>query len=114
MGRRMATGLPVLVVVMVGVAVGACSDSGAVEIGKPYDYTMYTHCGAQEMKFDDRYWRAAPVGAPPANAPFDWADPQQPGTVTLISESEAVFEAKGSEMRFVLRPGATGFERICD
>jgi hypothetical protein len=36
-----------------------------VEMGKPYPYTLYTHCGIRSAYFDGRRWVAAPSDSTP-------------------------------------------------
>ena len=85
----------------------------AVKIGTAYRYNLYTHCGAGEAKFAGQYWEAAPSEIVSNSSPPGWSDPHQTGVMTRVSETSAVFEAKGQKRRFQLRPGATDFLRIC-
>ncbi len=81
-------------------------------MGIGYRYELYTHCGPFEAKFAGAYWEAIP---PPKQVVdlSDWGDPCQKGTMTRVSENEAVFEAEGSEARFTRRSAATGFLKTC-
>lgn len=74
-------------------------------------YDMYTHCGVDEAKVGDVFFEAeTPIPGPPQ----DWGNPYQPGVITLLSASEAVFrDDLGHEVKLRTRPGATEFKRIC-
>lgn len=102
----------VLVAALVGCGAPSEPSPAEVKIGTAYRYTLYTHCGPLEALFAGEYWESIP---PPEQAvtPADWADPEQRGTMTRVSEDEAVFEAEGAEIRFMRRPGATGFLKTC-
>ncbi len=71
-----------------------------VEVGVPYEFELLTHCGIEYMRLDGRVWKTERRGGP--NAPDGFADPAQPGIVTLESEDRAVFvgERDGSELVF--------------
>ncbi|WP_433604935.1 hypothetical protein [Prescottella agglutinans] len=81
-------------------------------IGTAYRYKLYTHCGPLEALFAGEYWVVVP---PPEQAvtASGWGDPDQKGTMTRVSEDEAVFEAEGTRARLTRRPGATGFLKTC-
>ena len=85
----------------------------AVQIGTAYSFNLYTHCGADEAKFAGAYWEADPTEIRSDSSPPGWSDPYQAGVMTKVSDTSAVFEAKGKQKRFQLRPGATEFLRIC-
>ncbi len=65
-----------------------------VEIGKPYPYTLYTHCGIRSAYFDGRRWVADPIlkaGAGGLNPPLGWGDPFERGSMELVAEDLARF-----------------------
>lgn len=110
------------VTALLAVGVAACGapsepEPDEIEEGTAYAFDMYTHCGAREALFAGEYWEAVPVAHSPnselANSPVEWDDPYQEGTMTRVSETSAVFEAKGRQKYFQLRPGATDFLQIC-
>lgn len=105
---------------LLAVGVAACGAPSEptpdkIEGGTGYAFDMYTHCGAREALFAGEYWEAVPtVPAPePADSSSQWDDPYQAGTMTRVSETSAVFEAKGRQKHFQLRPGATDFLQTC-
>ncbi|MEU2238492.1 hypothetical protein ABZ572_03695 [Streptomyces sp. NPDC018338] len=79
----------------------------------PFD--LYTHCGIDEARIGSTYFEAeTPLSDGSGNPPEGWDNPTQRGTMTLKSETEAVFtDDAGHEVKFRARPGASGFKRIC-
>jgi hypothetical protein len=92
------------------------SGAGPVVAGPARPFTLYTHCGVDEARIDDRYFEAAhPLSDGAGNPPAGWGNPYQQGTITLLSSSTAVFrDAAGHRVLFRLRPGATSFKHLCD
>lgn len=69
-------------------------------------FSVYTHCGVENVRIDGRWWHAKPplynqerTGPPPG-----WGDPHQEGTLTMESADRAVFEALGQQVIFVPAP----------
>ncbi|MFF1614355.1 hypothetical protein ACFVYA_41915 [Amycolatopsis sp. NPDC058278] len=81
-----------------------------------FAFALLTHCGVDEAKVGNTYFEAeTPLSGPARSAPAGWDDPYQHGTVTLYPPDAAVFhDARGHEVRFRARPGATGFKHLCD
>ncbi|MFB8314147.1 hypothetical protein ACFC5T_37330 [Streptomyces sp. NPDC055961] len=79
----------------------------------PFD--LYTHCGIDEARIGSTYYEAeTPLSDGSGNPPEGWGNPTQRGTMTLESETEAVFtDDAGHEVKFRARPGASAFKRIC-
>ncbi|MGW6392891.1 hypothetical protein ACWFR1_20805 [Streptomyces sp. NPDC055103] len=79
----------------------------------PFD--LYTHCGIDEARIGSTYFEAqTPLSDGSGNPPDGWDNPTQRGTMTLTSETEAVFtDDAGHEVTFHARPGATAFKHIC-
>ncbi|WP_314615998.1 hypothetical protein [Streptomyces stackebrandtii] len=79
----------------------------------PFD--LYTHCGIDEARIGSTYFEAeTPLSDGSGNPPEGWDNPTQRGTMTLKSETEAVFtDDAGHEVKFRARPGASGFKHIC-
>jgi hypothetical protein len=83
-----------------GTAMSAPEDA-AVAIGVPVPFDLYTHCGVLGADIGG-VWFAAdpPLVKGPANPPPDRDNPYQAGTLTLLSEDEAVFtDDAGHEVR---------------
>jgi hypothetical protein len=78
----------------------------------PYD--LYTHCGIDEARLGETYYEAeTPLGK--GSPPPDWGNPYQPGTMTVVSPTAAVFhDTIGHEVRFRVRPEANSFKKTCD
>jgi hypothetical protein len=76
------------------------------EIGVPYEYPLYTHCGVLWAEFDGRLWDASPpLAEPTGNPPPGWGNPYDTGTITLLQEDVAVFRSSMGEVaRFRPRP----------
>jgi hypothetical protein len=87
--------------------------SRSASSGKPFD--LYTHCGVENTRIRGVWWHADPPlynerrNGPPAG----WGDPYQTGTLTMLTDNRAVFEALGQ--RVVLVPASDNQPvRICD
>jgi hypothetical protein len=79
------------------------------EIGRPYEYDLYTHCGILGAEFDGREWDATPpLTNGSGNPPEGWGNPSDHGTMTLLAENVAEFKSDGGLVaRFRPRkPGA--------
>lgn len=76
---------------------------------------VYTHCGVENTRIQGVWWHAQPPlynkqrNGPPAG----WGDPSQTGTLTVVSDDRAVFEALGQQVVFVPAPNNKPV-RICD
>ncbi|MFI9813467.1 hypothetical protein [Saccharothrix variisporea] len=83
--------------------------------GPAIPYRLYTHCGIDEAKIGDTYYEAlTPLHDGAHNPPPGWDNPYQDGTMTLLSDTEAVFrDDKGHEVAFKARPGATAPKQLC-
>ena len=120
-------GMPIAVVAAVVLA--ACGTGTAGHVAKPagpfrpagaaigsaQPYVLYTHCGVDEARIGSRYFEAMhALSDGQGNPPPGWGNPSQPGTMTLLSQSTAVFrDGAGHHVLFQLRPGATSFEHLC-
>ncbi|MFB7586457.1 hypothetical protein [Streptomyces sp. NPDC056169] len=87
----------------------------ATPSGRTIPFELYTHCGIDEARIDSTYFEAeTPLSDGSGNPPDGWDNPTQRGTMTLKSETEAVFtDDSGHEVKFRARPGASEFKRIC-
>ena len=73
---------------------------------KPVPYNLYTHCGIDYAQVGNRYYEATPpLSDGSGNPPPGWGNPYQPGTVTVISATQAVFtDTAGHRVVFPLVP----------
>ena len=73
---------------------------------KPVPYDLYTHCGIDYARVGNRYYEATPpLSDGSGNPPPGWGNPYQPGTLTVISPTQAVFTDKaGHRVVFTLVP----------
>ena len=63
-----------------------------VEIGKPYSYTLYTHCGIRSAYFGGRRWIADPIlNVDSVSPPRGWSNPIEQGKMELVSQGIARF-----------------------
>jgi hypothetical protein len=78
-------------------------------------YHLYTHCGVGEARVGNRYFVAVhPLSDGSGNPPAGWGNPDQAGTMTLVSPAEAVFtDSAGHRVKFRVRPGARTFLHVC-
>ncbi|WP_282694805.1 hypothetical protein [Streptomyces sp. CC208A] len=104
-----------------GVLTGCAQADGGPDIvratpsGRTIPFELSTHCGIDEARIGSTYFEAeTPLSDGSGNPPEGWDNPTQRGTMTLKSETEAVFtDDAGREVTFRARPGATAFKRIC-
>jgi len=71
-------------------------------VGEPVEYFLYTHCGAERMMLGGQWWEAVePVYGDdePGSSPEGWGD-YKSGTLTMVSDTQAVFEADDVEIAF--------------
>ena len=73
---------------------------------KPVPYDLYTHCGIDYARVGNRYYEATPpLSDGSGNPPPGWGNPYQPGTLTVISPTQAVFtDTAGHRVVFTLVP----------
>ena len=64
-----------------------------VEIGKPYSYTLYTHCGIRSAYFGGRRWIVADpiLNVDSVSPPRGWSNPIEQGKMELVSQGIARF-----------------------
>lgn len=81
-------------------AEGAPSVPSPAEVGIPYPYDLYTHCGVLGADVAGTWFAAAPPLVEEFGPPAGWDDPYQRGTLTLESGDVAVFrDDAGHEVR---------------
>lgn len=112
----------VAVVLAAGVLTGCGTASGddkepvrSAPSSRTVSFDLYTHCGIDEAHIGSTYFEAeSPLSDGSGNPPAGWGNPTQRGTMTLKSDSEAVFtDDAGHEVHFRARPGASAFKRLC-
>jgi|SRR5580704_13499115 hypothetical protein len=101
--------------VTVAATSAAPSRTAATASGPARSYLLYTHCGIDEARIGNRYYRAVhPLSDGQGNPPAGWGNPYQRGTMTLLSHDEALFrDDAGHQVLFRLRPGARSFQHVC-
>jgi hypothetical protein len=94
---------------------GRPSHVRAAAAGSPQPYQLYTHCGIDEARIGHAYFEAVHLLSDgQGNPPPGWGNPYQPGTMTRLSPTTAVFrDHAGHRVLFRLRPGATTFRHLC-
>ncbi|MFF4648806.1 hypothetical protein [Streptomyces sp. NPDC001380] len=94
---------------------GAAAPAGTVAPGGSAAFDLFTHCGIDEARIGAAWFEAEePLSDGSGNPPAGWGNPVQHGTMTLRSAAEAVFtDDAGHRVVFRVRPGATGFKRLC-
>ncbi|MGZ4432898.1 MAG: hypothetical protein ACXVW7_04610 [Trebonia sp.] len=88
----------------------ASSPASAPTAPKPVPYNLYTHCGIDYAHVGNRYYEAtSPLSDGSGNPPPGWGNPYQPGILTVISPTQAVFTDKaGHRVVFTLVPSVPG------
>jgi hypothetical protein len=84
----------------------AASPASAPTAPKPVPFNLYTHCGIDYAQVGNRYYEATPpLSDGSGNPPPGWGNPYQPGTLTVISPTQAVFtDQAGHRVVFTLVP----------
>ena len=78
----------------------------------PFD--LFTHCGIYEAKVQDAFFVAdQPLDDSQGNPPAGWANPYQPGTITVEGQRAVFRDDSAHTVTFHERPGATSFLRTC-
>jgi hypothetical protein len=93
-------------------AVASAAGPSALDAGRPFD--LYTHCGVLGADVGGVWFAAEPPLTDGAgNPPAGWANPEQPGTLTMVSPTEAVFrDDAGHEVR--LRADDAARPALCE
>ena len=94
---------------------GVSGGASPVSTSSSVPYSLYTHCGIDWASIDGRWYRASPpLSDGSGNPPAGWGNPDQQGTIQVISDTEAEFtDPAGHHVRFVLQPGATRPAQLC-
>jgi hypothetical protein len=84
--------------------------SSPAEMNKPYDFSLFTHCGVDfSTDFDGSFWDAADKTNRPRSLDYDF----QRGTMTLVDESHARFDFEGGSVLFVRHTGPKVLPGVC-
>lgn len=62
-----------------------------VEVGKTYDYVLYTHCGIEWARLDGVWWHANPLNDGNANPPPGWGNPYDAGELQVLDDRTATY-----------------------
>jgi hypothetical protein len=111
-GMARSTRLARTVVVLVGALLtGGCGSTASTqeapdEAPSSTPFSVYTHCGVENVRIDGRWWHAKPplYNNEQTGPPAGWGDPHQEGTLTVEFPDRAVFEALGQRVVFVPAP----------
>jgi hypothetical protein len=96
-----------------GTAADSAEALGAVLPGTPVRYVLYTHCGIRGADIGGVWFAAEPALVEEYGPPPGWGNPVQPGTLTLLSATAAVFtDHAGHEVR--LRADEAARPAPCD
>lgn len=77
-------------------------------------YELYTGCGVYEARIGNRYFEATGLPSGQSGFPPSWGTPYRPGTMTLVSPTEAVFtDSAGQRLIFKAHADARTFPRVC-
>ena len=74
-----------------GLADSAAPAAGLPLPGAPVPYVLYTHCGIYGGDIGGAWFAADPPLVEEYGPPDGWGNPEQPGTVQLLTADEAVF-----------------------
>ena len=62
-----------------------------VEVGKSYDYVLYTHSGIEWARIDGVWWHAVPIDDGNGNPPSGWGNPYNAGELVVMDDFTAVY-----------------------
>lgn len=118
-----------LFVLMLLLALTGCSAAGAsggtggrtrppsapTAAGKAEPFSLYTHCGIDELTVDGRWYRreGGRLDDGNGNPPAGWDDPFQPGWLSASGSTVVFRDQAGHVETFRLRPGATAPTTVC-
>lgn len=76
------------------------------EIGRPYRFRLYTHCGIATTWWNGAWWDAEPPQDDGnGNPPPRWGNPYQDGVMVQVSETRLEFTGdEGQRATFIPRP----------
>lgn len=83
---------------------------------KSIPYSLYTHCGIYQANVQGRWYLTTPaLSDGNGNPPAGWGNPDQRGTMTLVSTAEVVFtDQAGHRVVFHAAPATGRYpDRIC-
>ena len=124
----MKFGSTVMLTALLVTAVAGCASSARTPAGAshtarpatvtgnaPVPYMLYTHCGISAANIGGRWFAADhPLSDGSGNPPPGWGDPDQPGTIRMLSATAAEFrDSLGHVVRFHLRASAAGPKQVC-
>ncbi len=105
---RHSIGLAVLGTSLIATGCGGSASTQPAVESEPSStpFTVYTHCGVENVRIDGRWWHAEPplYNDEQSGPPESWSDPYQEGRLTFESPERAVFEARGQRVVFVPAP----------
>lgn len=122
MAMMKRAGQPIIALALVAAVLTGCTNADenadaarATPPLRTISFNLYTHCGIDDARIGSTYFEAeTPLSDGSGNPPEGWDNPSQHGTMTLKTETEAVFtDDAGHEVKFRARPGAKGPKRIC-
>lgn len=98
--------LLVTALMLTGCGSTAPTQEASVEEPNSTPFSVYTHCGVENVRIDGQWWHAKPplYNDERTGPPAGWSDPHQEGTLTMESADRAVFEALGQRVVFVPAP----------
>jgi hypothetical protein len=77
-------------------------------------FSLFTHCGIYEIQVQHTFFVAdQPLDDGHGNPPAGWANPYQPGTISVAGFTAVFHDDTGHAVTFHERPGATSFLRTC-
>ena len=98
-----------------GQGVSAAVTPTPTETSKTMAFDLYTHCGINELKVNDRYFQhvGGSLDDGSGNPPSGWGNPYQRGTLTVSGDLAVFRDDVGHVEKFKVRPSATGPLLIC-
>jgi hypothetical protein len=80
--------------------------TGALQVGVPYQYRLYTHCGLRPVELEGTTWTVMGVLSDGnANPPPGFGNPFDDGTLWLFDPDHAVFQSSQGAERELTRGG---------
>ena len=101
--RHRKVSLLVTALMLTGCGSKAATQETSDEGPRSTPFSVYTHCGVENVLINGRWWHAKPPLYNPdrTGPPAGWGDPHQEGTLTMESADRAVFEALDQRVMFL-------------
>ena len=85
-----------------------------VEVGRTYEFSLYSHCGIEWAQIDGDWWRTTRLDTGTGNPPAGWGNPFHAGQLTLTDDDTAEFSGPNGPIVFRRTDSTQGDPLGCD